>query len=138
MGPLLIAERLLPGIDLRTAIVEVCSRHHLQAVSIVSAVGSLREVHLRLADARSTARITGPLEIVSLTGTVSSDGPHLHIAVADSNGDVSGGHLLLGSPIHTTVELTLLEATALVFKRTTDPVTGYAELHVQPRPPTVL
>jgi predicted DNA-binding protein with PD1-like motif len=45
------------------------------------------------------------LEILSLSGTLSRDGAHLHIAVASSNGTVIGGHLCSGSLARTTAEL---------------------------------
>ena len=47
----------------------------------------------------------GDLEILSLCGTLSTDGAHLHITVANSNGAVIGGHLCCGSLVRTTAEL---------------------------------
>ncbi len=49
----------------------------------------------------------GELEILSLAGTLSPDGVHLHMAVADSSGTVIGGHLCAGSLVRTTAELVL-------------------------------
>lgn len=35
-------------------------------------------------------------EIISLVGTVSVNGSHLHLSFSDKNGDVMGGHLKEG------------------------------------------
>ncbi|MFU8886926.1 MAG: PCC domain-containing protein [Cyanobacteriota bacterium] len=58
--------------------------------------------------------------IGSLSGTLSADGAHLHIAAADSSGAVIGRHLCAGSLVHTTAEL--------------DPASGYAELTIKAQP----
>jgi hypothetical protein len=55
-----------------------------QAGCLISAVGSLSLAQLRLAGATQATSIHGELEIVSLSGTLSPDGAHLHIAVAGS------------------------------------------------------
>ena len=47
------------------------------------------------------------LEILSLSGTLSADGTHLHIAIADSSCAVIGGHLCPGSFMRTTAELAI-------------------------------
>ena len=47
----------------------------------------------------------GEQEILSLSGTLSPDGAHLHIALVDSRGAVIGGHLCVGSLVRTTAEL---------------------------------
>ncbi|MBE9171571.1 DNA-binding protein [Cyanobium sp. LEGE 06143] len=60
---------------------------------------------LRLADRQESTTLDGALEIVSLAGTLSADGAHLHIAIADNTGAVIGGHLAPGSLVRTTAEL---------------------------------
>jgi predicted DNA-binding protein with PD1-like motif len=64
-----------------------------QAGCVISGIGSLSVVQLRLAGQQESTTITGDLEILSLAGTLSPDGVHLHIAVAGSSGTVIGGHL---------------------------------------------
>jgi hypothetical protein len=44
-------------------------------------------------------------EIISLTGTLSQKGLHVHIGVADSTGKAFGGHLLDGNEVYYYVEL---------------------------------
>ncbi len=70
------------------------------------------------------------MEIVSLSGTLSPDGLHLHIALAGRDGRCVGGHLLDGCIVHTTAELVIGELTDLAFRRVEDPATGYRELSV--------
>ena len=93
-------------------------------------VGSLDEAVLRMADGNKKA-IKGPLEIVSATGTIATNGVHLHLAVADENGTVTGGHLLEGCPVHTTAEI-CIGCPDLVFERAYDSETGYRELEIFP------
>ncbi|TMV54085.1 DUF296 domain-containing protein, partial [Thioclava sp. BHET1] len=85
-------------------------------------------VHLRFADQTEGEMIGGPLKIVALSGTFSPDGPHLHIAVSDEAGRMTGGHLLAGSPVRTTVELVIGLVSGLRFLRRADPETGFSEL----------
>ena len=59
----------------------------------MTCVGSLRKAALRLADRDETTLYQGKFEIVSLVGTLSVDGPHLHIALADGARKMIGGHL---------------------------------------------
>lgn len=76
-----------------------------QAGCVISAVGSLSVAQVRYGGAAEATTIRGNLEILSLAGTLSPDGAHLHIAIAVSSGDVIGGHLGLGSLGRTTGEL---------------------------------
>ena len=97
--------RLAPGADLRRGIEGYCRKRGLRAAAIVTCVGSLRQAQLRLAGARRTETVAGPLEIVSLMGTISSNGAHLHAAVADAEGRVKGGHVAVGCIVDTTAEV---------------------------------
>jgi hypothetical protein len=63
-------------------------------------VGCLSVAQLRFAGAAQAITIHGELEILSLAGTLSPDGAHLHIAIAGSSGVVIGGHLGPGSLAH--------------------------------------
>ncbi|MFW6732799.1 MAG: PPC domain-containing DNA-binding protein, partial [Synechococcus sp.] len=76
--------RLTPGADLRRALETWMGKQPEQAGCVISAVGSLSLAQLRLAGASQAKAIHGELEIISLSGTLSPDGAHLHIAVADS------------------------------------------------------
>jgi predicted DNA-binding protein with PD1-like motif len=76
-----------------------------------------------------------PMEIVSLTGTLCTDGLHVHISLARRDGACIGGHLVHGSMVNTTAELVIGELPDVEFRRLPDSATGYNELSVQPRRP---
>ena len=89
---------------------------------------------LRLAGKKEATVIRGDLEILSLCGTLSRGGAHLHIAVANSTGSVIGGHLCPGSLVRTTAELVIGLLPEWWFRRELDPATGYAELEIKAQP----
>jgi Predicted DNA-binding protein with PD1-like DNA-binding motif len=122
--------RLNPGQDLKRELLKYAQNQGLRASAIVSSVGSLETCLLRMASAAQNKSFPGPLEIVSLTGTLSSEGVHMHISVSDDEGRVWGGHLLDGCTIHTTAEIVLVELVELEFKREMDATTGYKELQI--------
>ena len=118
-----IAIRLKPGEDLKQSLLRYCIDQKIDAAYMLSCVGSLRQA------AKGTV-FERPLEIVSLEGTLSQYGVHLHIAVSDSEGQVIGGHLMDGSTIYTTAEIVLGIVPNTIFKREIDPLTGYRELTI--------
>ena len=126
--------RLQPGSDLRGALEAWMDEQEEQAGCLISAVGSLSVAQLRLAGASEATVIRGDLEILSLSGTLSRGGVHLHIAVANSTGSVIGGHLCSGSLVRTTAELVIGLLPEWRFRRELDPATGYAELEIKAQP----
>jgi len=124
------ALRLRPDADLREGLEDYLNHKGIEAAALVSCVGSLRVASLRLASAAQPCMLAGPFEIVSSEGTLSIHGCHLHLAVADSDGKVSGGHLAYGSLVRTTAELVLVELPGLTFHRDMDSETGYRELEI--------
>jgi predicted DNA-binding protein with PD1-like motif len=138
--------RLTQNDDLKLSLLQFVHDNNLQAVSIVTCVGSLQDVNFRLANAFAGGssdfftRSNEKYEIVSLVGTLemnqltNTSYAHLHVSVADKYGSVFGGHLMPGNLIHTTAEITLMENIDLRFERLPDPISGYNELSVQKRP----
>jgi predicted DNA-binding protein with PD1-like motif len=127
------ALRLRPGDDLREALLTYVAQYGLEAGAVLTCVGSLTTVALRLANQKGATLYHGHFEIVSLVGTLSAaGGSHLHLAVADSTGRTLGGHLLAGCRVYTTAEIVLAALPALKFTRETDPTFGYKELVVKP------
>ncbi|RFP63716.1 DNA-binding protein [Hymenobacter lapidiphilus] len=126
------ALRLKPGQDLRRELLAFAQAQGLRAACILTGVGSLTTATLRLANQEGPTVYQGHFEIVSLVGTLSVNGSHLHLSVADSTGRTLGGHLLDGNIIYTTAELVIGELPALDFRRETDPTFGYQELVVRP------
>ena len=126
--------RLQPGADLRRVMEAWIAAKEEQAGCVISAVGSLSVAQLRFAGATEATVIRGDLEILSLAGTLSPDGAHLHIAIADSSGAVIGGHLCVGSLVRTTAELVIGLLPEWQFSRKLDLATGYAELQIKAQP----
>jgi len=124
--------RLHPGQELRDALQAVLTRHSLSAAFVLQGIGSLSVACLRLAGASTAIELRGDLEILTLAGTLSPDGPHLHMAVSDSDGRVTGGHVAAGCIIRTTAEVLLALLPAHRFSREIDAGSGYGELVVHP------
>ncbi len=129
--------RLTPGDDLKLGIEKFTSRATIGAGYILTCVGSLTEVVIRLAGAtpekQDIRSYRGHFEIVSLVGTVSINGCHLHMSFSDEYGTVAGGHLKEGSVVGTTAEVVLGEDENVQYYRELDPETGFPELNVYPR-----
>ena len=124
------AFRLFPGQDLRKEIEEVVNYHGIHAGWIVAAVGSLTEYNLRFANQTAGSQASGFFEIVSLSGTLSIDGCHLHMAISDPSGQTIGGHLLEGCIIYTTAELVIASTNKYAFTRENDGSTPWKELQI--------
>jgi len=127
------ALRLHPGQDLKHELDAFARNNHLQAGFVITCVGSLRKVAIRPANQKEPLLREAKYEIVSLVGTFSPDGSHLHIALSDSTGATIGGHLLEGNEIYTTAEIVLGEAHQLKFSREIDPETTFKELKIRNR-----
>lgn len=120
--------RLAPGADLRDALQAALAARGARAAFVVAGIGSLRPARLRLAGAEAASELEGDSEILTLSGTLSPDGPHLHASLADAQGRVVGGHVLPGCIVRTTAELLVAWLDHWAFAREADPMTGYAEL----------
>lgn len=129
------ALRLHPGDDLRAALLAFVASQRLQAGAVLTCVGSLTTLCLRLANQEAATTYQGHFEIVSLAGTLSaSGGSHLHLSASDGTGRTLGGHLLAGCRVYTTAEIVLAALPELQFAREPDPAFGYHELVVRPAP----
>ena len=130
--------RLKPGDDLMMGILDRFKEAAKDNGVILTCVGSLKYATLRMASGTSIKRFEGPLEILSLVGTISKDcEPHFHISVSDKNGAVYGGHLLLkkenpdfpiANPIYTTAEVFIQIIENLTIFRKYDANTGFKEI----------
>jgi predicted DNA-binding protein with PD1-like motif len=127
------ALRLEPGEDLRGRLEALTREHGWGAAFVIAGVGSLRVAALRLAEAAEPSVFEAPFELLTLAGSLSPDGAHLHASVADAQGAVSGGHVCAGCIVRTTVELLIERLDRQRFERRADPRTGYSELVVRPR-----
>lgn len=125
------AVRLTPGTDLR-ATLEAWSRDDPDGgcAFVLSGVGSLGPAVLRWAGQAEATALPGDWELLSLAGSLSPAGAHLHASVADAEGRVRGGHVALGCRVRTTVELLLQPLPEGSLTRRRDPATGHDELVV--------
>lgn len=129
--------RLHPGQDLRTALEAAVQSQNCRAAFVLSGIGSLSTAGLRFAGAQQPERLTGDMEILSLSGTLAFDGAksssHLHMALSNSTGQVLGGHVAAGCIVRTTAEVLLALLPDWEFAREPDAQTGYDELVVRVR-----
>ena len=125
-----VALRLKPGEDLKKTLEAYVKDHQVKAACIITCCGSLTQAAIRYADKPNTDTIVGKFEILSVTGTLSENGSHLHLSIADGKGNTIGGHLKEGSLIYTTAEIVIGILPDLEFERETDSTYGFKELKV--------
>lgn len=125
------AIRLKPGQDLRTTIEVYVKENNIAAGWLVTCAGSLTNYNIRFANQQNGSTGLGHFEIVSLTGTVSTNGSHIHLSISDSTGKTIGGHLLQGCTIYTTAEIVIQSTPNLIFKREKDGTTPWEELQIE-------
>jgi predicted DNA-binding protein with PD1-like motif len=75
----------------------VASAGQGRSAFVLSGIGSLSTAKLRLAGAVEETLVPGNVEILCLSGTLTPDGAHLHMAVSDEHGRVIGGHVCYGN-----------------------------------------
>jgi uncharacterized protein len=125
------AFRLVPGQDLKQQIQKLVTEKQIKAGWISTCVGSLTHYNIRFANQPEGCTGAGHFEIVSLVGTVSVNGSHLHISISDSTGKTIGGHLMDGCKIYTTAEIVLQASNTFEFTREKDGTTPWEELQVK-------
>lgn len=126
----IFAVRLKPNEDLKQTLSAFVQNHHIQAGFVLTGIGSLKQASLRFANQTENTVLNDKFEILSLSGTLSVHGIHLHVAIADQQGRTLGGHLSDGCIIYTTAEIILGAIEDLAFKREIDPQTGFYELMI--------
>ena len=70
--------RLKPGQEVKTELTRLAKQNAWKAASIASAVGSLTDVSLRLANQPAATHYSGHFEVVSLSGYLSKNEFHVH------------------------------------------------------------
>ncbi len=125
------AIRLKPGQDLRQEIEKYVKENNIKAGWINTCAGSLTHYNIRFANEENSSTGNGHFEIVSLTGTLSTSGCHIHLSISDSTGRTIGGHLLVGCTIYTTAEIVLQSSGDFNFKRAKDGTTPWDELQIE-------
>ncbi len=125
------AMRLKPGEDLKVMLDNFIKEHHIKAACMITCCGSLQQATIRYADKKDASVLKGKFEIVSLTGTLSETGSHLHISISDENGQTIGGHLKEGTIVYTTAEIVIGILSEYEFDRALDSISGYNELFIK-------
>lgn len=127
-----IVFRLKPGADLKRSIEAVVKEHSIKAGFIVTCVGGLEQATVRMAgatpDVQDIRTFKDDFEIVSLVGTISINGTHLHMSFSDREGIVHGGHLKEGTVIDPTAEIVIGINEDIQMRREPDEETGFDEL----------
>jgi uncharacterized protein len=126
------ALRFPPDVDLCQTLKSIAQAENITAGIILSGIGSLKTVVLRFAGQNTHTKIDAKHEILTLAGTIGTEGIHLHMSVANAQGEVIGGHVVDGCIIYTTAEITIGILPDLRFTRSPDPQTGFAELAIAP------
>lgn len=123
--------RLTKGMDLKKEIVKYCNDNGIKAGIVAACVGCCYEINFRLAGGEKFYHNVADYEIVSMTGTISEDGVHLHVSFSDDEGNTVGGHLSDGCFVNTTAEVCIIEIDNYKLTRVMDEGTGYKELNIE-------
>ncbi|UPM50591.1 DUF296 domain-containing protein [Synechococcus sp. A10-1-5-1] len=92
------AIHLGPGADLRKSL-EALAQEELAEGFVLSVVGNLSKAAFACPGSNQPTVLSGELEIITLQGTVSPKGVHLHLSFSDGDCQVWGGHLEHGSEV---------------------------------------
>ncbi len=126
-----ICRRLHRGDDLLLSLQAIAREEHIPLAAVLSGVGCVTRARVRDASGVTLRDIPEPCEIVSLTGTVSEQRCHVHIALAREDLSTVGGHLMEGCIINTTCELILAVVEGWEGAVEQDAETGYDEIVFQ-------
>jgi len=134
-----VAARVLPGVDLLSAIEEICAKHNIQYGQISTSIGSLRRVSFNYVSRLSPkpgeghtthVEMEGPFGLLSGQGLVSpAEEPgkmniHYHAVVSGEMDRVLGGHVEPGTITLSTVDVFVTELKGLKIVRSKDAKTG--------------
>ncbi len=111
---------LNPGLDLVQSLTEIARDTGIETASL-AAIGALKQAKLGYYDQNKNRyreiKVDSPTEIASCTGNISirSGEPfaHIHVVLADANGNTKAGHLLEGIVFVAEVHLRKLEGPRL-------------------------
>ncbi len=89
---------LEPGQDLHLALSELAVQQQLSGF-VLGVVGNLSQATFRCPGQQQPTRMSGELEVITLNGTFSPSGVHLHLSLSDGACQVWGGHLEPGTTV---------------------------------------
>jgi len=91
-----LALHLVAGSDLRRSL-ELLARQEGGQGFVLSVVGNLSMAVFQCPGRAAPTQLSGELEIITLSGSLSPQGVHLHLSVSDADCRVWGGHLEPGT-----------------------------------------
>ena len=87
---------LQAGSDVRRSLEQLALEHNAGGF-VLSVVGNLSQAAFACPGKSAPTVLAGELEIITLQGTISPDGVHLHLSFSDASCQVWGGHLEHGT-----------------------------------------
>lgn len=121
------AVHLPAGADVRRSLEQLAQQRNSSGF-VLSVVGNMSQASFACPGRREPTVLSGDLEIITLQGTISPGGVHLHMSFSDAGCQVWGGHLEYGS-------LVLKGADLLVgFLDATGPGSPPAAAQISPAP----
>ena len=88
--------KLAPGSDLRLSLEELAQRDGISGF-VLGVVGNLTKASFQCPGQAEPTVLEGDLEVITLNGTFSPEGVHLHLSLSDGACHVWGGHLEPGT-----------------------------------------
>ena len=96
--------KLAPGSDLRLSLEELAQRDGIRGF-VLGVVGNLTKASFQCPGQAEPTVLEGDLEVITLNGTFSPEGVHLHLSLSDGACQVWGGHLEPGTIVQKGVDL---------------------------------
>ncbi len=96
--------KLAPGSDLRLTLEELARRDGISGF-VLGVVGNLTQASFQCPGQANPTVLEGDLEVITLNGTLSTEGVHLHLSLSDGACQVWGGHLEPGTIVQKGVDL---------------------------------
>ena len=96
--------KLDPGSDLRLSLEELGRQHGINGF-VLGVVGNLTRAAFQCPGQAEPTVLEGDLEVITLNGTISPSGVHLHLSLSDGACQVWGGHLEPGTVVQKGVDL---------------------------------
>ena len=96
--------KLAPGSDLRLSLEELAERNGISGF-VLGVVGNLTKASFQCPGQAEPTVLEGDLEVITLNGTFSPEGVHLHLSLSDGACQVWGGHLEPGTIVQKGVDL---------------------------------
>ena len=134
-----IVARLLPGTDLIATIRALCTEHNIRAGVVLGSLGTLQRARLLTVKRVPTHKsgvgysdpllLDGPIEFINGQGIISEleDGTifvHFHGTITDTEMNMYAGHFdPEGNPVHSTMDITIVETVGVHVRREPDPLT---------------